>query len=298
MRTACGHRARAAAIRTTAPARAASREGTLFVTRESTRTGDLVLLDGDHPCALPLRERLGAPFASQPRVLLVRRAAAALAAAVEEAGAEGRVAATSGYRTTYEQSLLWDEAVREKGEEEAARRVARPMTSEHERGLAVDLCRRWPVTGGVRPGFPRTGACRRLREALPRHGFVERYPSWGEGATGFCAEPWHFRYVGTPHALAMTRLGLTLEGWLDLLASEAPMTRPLLVAADGTVAPLGGGLPPEGCHLVAHARVDGATTLAPPRSETLAFATVSGTNAGGVVVTWPCRAPGAWAKSG
>lgn len=297
MRTACAQRGGFARNRVTGDAgegiasaspRRASRERAVFVTPASTRTGDLVLVDDSHPAGGTAHERLLAPFADQPRVLLARRAAVALAAAFEEAGVAGRVAAASGYRTTFEQTRLWEEAVREHGEPETSRRVARPGASEHECGLAVDLCRRWPVGGGVRLGFPRTGACGRLREVLPRHGFVERYPAGGEKITGFDAEPWHFRYVGTTHALAMSRLRLTLEEWLELLEREAPVSRPLLVAPDGTVEPAGPSIPAPGGHLVAHAPVDEATTLALPHAETLAFATVSGTNAGGVVVTWPC----------
>lgn len=293
MRTTCAHRTGLVMGRTAtggAGRRGAARGGTVFVAPESTRTGDLILVDSSHPTVGAARERLLAPFADQPRALLARRAAVELAAAVEEARAAGRVAAASAYRTTFEQGRLWEEAVREHGEPRASRRVARPGASEHECGLAIDLCRRWPVGGGTRLGFPRTGACGRLREALPRHGFVERYPAGGEGRTGFDAEPWHFRYVGAPHALAMTRLGLTLEEWLELLAREAPVTRPLRIAPDGTVGPVGLGTPEPGGHLVVHAPVDSATALAPPHGEALAFASVSGTNAGGVVVTWPCPA--------
>lgn len=34
-------------------------------------------------------------------------------------------------------------------------------------------------------------------------------------------EPWHFRYVGTPHALRITKRGMALEEYVESLAEEA-----------------------------------------------------------------------------
>lgn len=51
-----------------------------------------------------------------------------------------RVVVVSGWRSFEEQSALWDRALREHGSAEAADTwVARPGTSRHELGLAVDL---------------------------------------------------------------------------------------------------------------------------------------------------------------
>ncbi|TCS74395.1 D-alanyl-D-alanine carboxypeptidase-like protein [Muricomes intestini] len=46
---------------------------------------------------------------------------------------------------------------------------------------------------------------------FPDNPFIERYPNGKEAITGIAHEPWHFRYVGAPHAAIMTELGLTLE---------------------------------------------------------------------------------------
>ena len=51
----------------------------------------------------------------------------------------------------------------------------------------------------------------------PYRGFVERYLSGKENVTGIGAEPWHFRYVGYPHSVIMTRRGLVLEEYLQFL---------------------------------------------------------------------------------
>ena len=65
-----------------------------------------------------------------------------LAAAVDGivAASHGRVRIVSGFRDSHEQARLWDRAVRRYGSPAAADDwVARPGTSMHERGLAVDL---------------------------------------------------------------------------------------------------------------------------------------------------------------
>ena len=56
--------------------------------------------------------------------------------------------------------------------------------------------------GGVLSvGAPFQG--QRLRE--------ECNPAGKEAVTGIAHEPWHFRYVGLPHAILMSREGWTLE---------------------------------------------------------------------------------------
>ena len=65
-----------------------------------------------------------------------------LAAALHELlrHTDGRVAVTSGWRSTAEQRGLWNDALARYGSPEAADDwVARPGTSAHERGLAIDL---------------------------------------------------------------------------------------------------------------------------------------------------------------
>ena len=57
------------------------------------------------------------------------------------------------------------------------------------------------------------------------YGFIERYPEGKEDITGIAAEPWHFRYVGLPHAAIMKLHGFCLEEYLDYLShfpSEGP----------------------------------------------------------------------------
>ena len=54
-----------------------------------------------------------------------------------------------------------------------------------------------------------------LQNNAERYGFVNSYPQGMEHVTGFRAEAWHWRYVGTPVATSVQTSGLTLGVFLD-----------------------------------------------------------------------------------
>ena len=108
-------------------------------------------------------------------------------------------------RSGYLQSLL------ENGEEFTNKFVARPGHSEHQTGLAIDLGLKQPDIDFLRPNFPYEGICQTFRELAADYGFIERYPVGKEAITGIAHEPWHFRYVGVPHAKIMVDHNWTLE---------------------------------------------------------------------------------------
>lgn len=263
------------------------RRATLYLSPEDTLTGDLMLIDARHPVPPEARHaRLSAPFEGQPDVLMVRHAASALASAVRAAGLDGRVCGSSGFRTASHQLDLWSEASAARGELGSAGLVARPGASEHEAGLAIDLGRHWQLAGSQRRGLVRRVG-ERLRRELVKHGFVERYPRRREHVTGMAAEPWHYRFVGSPHSRAMYVLGLTLEEWLALLSAEATIDRPLAIARNGMVTPCDRKPPRSGSWLVASVPVPRAHLVTLPRTRGASYAQVSGTNCGSVVITWP-----------
>ena len=98
--------------------------------------------------------------------------------------------------------------------------VALPGHSEHESGLAVDLGLKKDVIDFIRPDFPYDGICGVFRELAPDYGFIERYPRGKEAVTGIGHEPWHFRYIGTPHARILTESGLVLEEYAAQFSAE------------------------------------------------------------------------------
>jgi len=48
---------------------------------------------------------------------------------------------------------------------------------------------------------------------------VQRYPADKVHITGIDYEPWHYRYVGWEHALAMQKLQMCLEEYVAYLQS-------------------------------------------------------------------------------
>ncbi len=93
-------------------------------------------------------------------------------------------------------------------EDEAATVVARPWTSEHQLGLAIDF-------NSVEETFEDTAQFRWLSENAQDYGFIMRYPKSKEAITGVIYEPWHYRYVGVENAKAIKESGLCLEEFLE-----------------------------------------------------------------------------------
>ena len=179
---------------------------------DPTCRGSLILVNAGHPyCGL---EPELAPVGG---VLLERRAAALLERLMARMHGWDGIAAVSGWRPHVEQRGLWEQSLRDNGEDFTRRFVARPGHSEHETGLAIDLGLRGEPLDAIRPHFPDEGAARAFRRLAAGHGFVERYPAGKEHITGIAAEPWHFRYVGVPHAAIMVKFGFTLEEYHDFL---------------------------------------------------------------------------------
>ena len=88
-------------------------------------------------------------------------------------------------------------------------RVAKPGTSEHQLGLAVDINQE-----GTRSTASQVYSW--LEEHAWEYGFIQRYPEGKSQITGITNEPWHYRYVGNPAAEEITRQGITLEEYLQI----------------------------------------------------------------------------------
>lgn len=181
-------------------------------------SGLLVLVNAEHP--IRRRERpVLAPAAPGSDVLLDTRAAAMLTGLISRLGAAGEIVPVSGWRSMREQREIWDVSMAENGTEFTRKYVALPGCSEHQTGLAIDLALRSDNIDFIRPDFPYDGICGRFRALAADYGFIERYQAGKEHITGIAAEPWHFRYVGRPHARLMSDNGLCLEEYVELLRS-------------------------------------------------------------------------------
>ena len=184
--------------------------------RGGIHNGLLILVNAEHPIQHMERPVL-APAVPGSDILLDTRAAAMLSGVISRIGAAGEIVPVSGWRSEAEQREIWDGSMRDSGEEFTRKYVALPGCSEHQTGLAIDLALRADNIDLIRPEFPYDGVCGRFRALAADYGFVERYQSGKEGVTGIAAEPWHFRYVGRPHARIMCEMGLCLEEYVEYL---------------------------------------------------------------------------------
>lgn len=129
---------------------------------------------------------------------------------------------TSAYRDFNKQKYLFSNKVnalsktmeRDAAAKEAAKVVAVPGTSEHQTGLAVDICSE--STSLVR-AFGDTPQGRWLEENSWKYGFVVRYQQDKMDITRIIYEPWHIRYVGRGHAEFMKRNNFALEEYIQYL---------------------------------------------------------------------------------
>ncbi|WP_246021102.1 M15 family metallopeptidase [Arthrobacter echini] len=156
--------------------------------------------------------------ATSPGVLLGPDTAAAVErmfAAAREDGV-GLVIA-SGYRSYAEQDVTYRHWLDHYGSSADADVVsARPGYSEHQTGLAFDIAQEDGSCTLV-ACFAGTAAAQWAAEHAAEYGIILRYPLGYHTVTGFFAEPWHFRYVGTDVALGMREAGqLTLEEYFGL----------------------------------------------------------------------------------
>jgi len=179
--------------------------------------GLLLLVNRAHPLNNTAPGGLAPVDGGHPDILLKYRAGQLLAACMQKAGGAGEIVPVSGWRSQAEQQRIWDDAMAESGEDFTRKYVAVPGCSEHQTGLAIDLGRAAEHIDFIRPDFPCDGVCGAFRSLAPQYGFIERYQQGKEALTGIAYEPWHFRYVGAPHAQLMAENGLCLEEYGDFL---------------------------------------------------------------------------------
>lgn len=96
---------------------------------------------------------------------------------------------SSTYRSYQYQKNLFDYWVKVDGLEEAERESAKPGTSQHQLGVAIDF-------GSIDDDYDLTPAGRWMYEHASEYGWSLSFPKGYEDVTGYRWECWHFRYIG------------------------------------------------------------------------------------------------------
>lgn len=123
--------------------------------------------------------------------------------------------AVSGYRNKAYQTRLFDREVATQKNTglDASYLTATPDTSEHQIGLAVDISN----NASLSEDFEQTNEGKWLAKNCWKYGFILRYAKNKTPKTKKNYEPWHFRYVGRPHAEYMSAYNLVLEEYIAKL---------------------------------------------------------------------------------
>jgi zinc D-Ala-D-Ala carboxypeptidase len=165
------------------------------------REGLLALVDKKHALSsdfvptnlIPLSKnrsytlgRDGLELRSSAEVALDRMAAAARADGVT-------LVASSTYRSYSYQKTVYSRIVKELGQAAADRESARPGTSQHQFGTAVDF-------GSITDDFAETKAGKWLLANAEKYGWSLSFPDGYEKITGYRWECWHYRYIGVEAA--------------------------------------------------------------------------------------------------
>ena len=115
----------------------------------------------------------------------------------------------SGFRSySYQKQIYWNN-VNIYGQAKTDTFSAKPGSSEHQSGLAIDV-------NSIDDTFINTPECNWLAEHCHEYGFIIRYPKGKQDITGYKYEPWHIRYVGTDMAYKLRESGLTVEEYFGI----------------------------------------------------------------------------------
>ena len=118
---------------------------------------------------------------------------------------------TSSYRDAEFQGRLYRNAINTMGFEKAQYLSAKPGTSEHQTGLAIDMV----ANGYSMYDFGKSEQSKWVNKNAHRFGFIVRYKEGKTAITGYSAEPWHLRYFGSELAGKLYASGLTYEEYLN-----------------------------------------------------------------------------------
>ena len=125
---------------------------------------------------------------------------------------------SDAYRTREDQQTLMDDVIQnyedegyssEEASSKAEQVIAKPGTSEHETGLAID------IAGDDDYDQDTDSVLEWMNSNAYKYGFILRYPSGKESVMGAEAENDHYRYVGKEAAKVIHDQGICLEEYLS-----------------------------------------------------------------------------------
>ncbi len=126
----------------------------------------------------------------------------------------------SGYRDYNYQEKIYNKSLYQKGYTYTVRSIAKPGSSEHQTGLAIDICIYKDNKVYIEHQIINTKELDFLKKNSHKYGFILRYPEEKENITGYNYEPWHYRYVGIELANYLHKNGLTLEEYYQQTQEE------------------------------------------------------------------------------
>ena len=119
----------------------------------------------------------------------------------------------STFRSYSTQKSIYERYVSQDGKSAADTYSARPGHSEHQTGLAFDVCS--DSQPCITSGFNNTPQAKWLSDNAWKYGFILRYVNGKSDETGYKYESWHFRYVGSELAEKLYNNGnwITMESY-------------------------------------------------------------------------------------
>jgi LAS superfamily LD-carboxypeptidase LdcB len=123
----------------------------------------------------------------------------------------------SGYRSYSYQNTLYTNYCKSDPVEVVDTYSARPGHSEHQTGLAIDVC----TDKYAYNKFGNAPEYQWAKENIHKYGFVISYLEDKNHITGYKTEEWHFRYVGVELAAFLYENNLVLDEYFAMYGDKA-----------------------------------------------------------------------------
>lgn len=144
-------------------------------------------------------------------------AAAAFDKMCEAAAQEGyTIQGYSGFRSYDYQKMIYNNYCKNDPQEVVDTYSARAGYSEHQTGLAIDVC----TDQYAYNRFGRSEEYKWAKDNIHRFGFIIHYTEANRYLTGYKNEEWHFRYVGVELATFMYERGIVIDEYYALYGNN------------------------------------------------------------------------------